>query len=259
MSLVVVCSGTGAPGVTTTALALGWVWHAAKPGRRVLVVDADVAGSGILPGFLQAGIPAGGGVLALAGSRTVIDLGAVLGHAVALDGSKTRMVLTGVTDPAQARVLGLVWSGLARTADDLGDAGVDLIVDLGRLGHRYEPTDLLERADVVAVVFRGTLAAITGAASALRSLRAVRGPGPRTTGVLIGEGQPYQGREIARELELAALPTLPDDLGAAAVLAGGGATGWRFERSALLRGARGLATQLTEPVDVPVPTGAVQS
>lgn len=258
MSLIVVCSATGAPGVTTTALALGWVWPVTHPDRRSLVVDADVAGSGILPGFLQAGVHAGGGVLALAGSRTFIDPGAVVEHAVALDESESRLVLTGITDPTQARVLGHMWSGLAQAMTELGAAAVDVIVDLGRLGHRHEPTDLLERADVVAVVFRGTLTSITGAASALRSLRELRGPGTRTTAVLIGEGQPYQAREIARELDLDRLHSLPDDPPAAAVLSGGGATGWRFERSALLRGARGLATQLTGPIDALAPTWAVR-
>ncbi|MGV8966605.1 MAG: hypothetical protein ACOH2F_10020 [Cellulomonas sp.] len=258
MSLIAVCSATGAPGVTTTALALGWVWPATRPGHRSLVVDADVAGSGILPGFLQAGVPAGGGVLALAGSRTFIDPGAVLEHVVALDESESRLVLTGITDPSQARVLGHVWSGLAHVATDLGSAGVDVIVDLGRLGHRHEPTDLLERADVVVVMLRGTLTSITGATSALRSLRELRGPGPRTTAVLIGEGQPYPAREITRELDLDHLHTLPDDPPAAAVLSGGGTTGWRFERSALLRGARGLAAQLIGPIDALAPTWAVR-
>lgn len=137
MSLIAMCSATGAPGVTTAALALGWVWPATRPGHRALVVDADVAGSGILPGFLRAGVPAGGGVLALAGIRTFIDPGAVLEHVVALDASESRLVLTGITEPSQARVLGHVWSGLANAATDLGAAGIDVIVDLGRLGHRH--------------------------------------------------------------------------------------------------------------------------
>lgn len=69
MSLVTLCSASGAPGVTTAALALLWTWPQAVPGRRALLIDADPACSGLLPGFLEAGIPAGGGVLGLAAER----------------------------------------------------------------------------------------------------------------------------------------------------------------------------------------------
>ena len=73
MSLVVLCSATGAPGVTTAGLALMWAWKQAVPGRRALLVDADPAGSSLLPGFLEAGIPAGGGVLGLAAERGLLQ------------------------------------------------------------------------------------------------------------------------------------------------------------------------------------------
>ena len=259
MSIIALCSATGAPGATTTALALGWAWPVAHPDRRALVVDADVAGSGILPGYLQAGIPAGGGVLALAAERSAIDPHAVLEHAVALDVSAARMVLTGVTDPAQARALGSVWSGLVRAARDLGQGGVDMIVDVGRLGHQHQPTVLLEQADLVVVVLRSSLPSVTGAASALRSLREMRGPGPRTTAVLVGEGQPYMAREIDRALDLDRLVRLADDQWAATILSIGGATGWRFERSVLLRSARLLASDLAAGIEAVTPSRAVRS
>ena len=53
MTLIGLTSAKGSPGVTTTALALGWVWPAVHPGRRVLVVDADPAGAGTSAGFLR--------------------------------------------------------------------------------------------------------------------------------------------------------------------------------------------------------------
>lgn len=253
MSLIVLCSATGAPGVTTTTLALGWVWPLVFPDRRVLVVDADVAGSGILPGYLQAGVPAGGGVLGLAAERAPITPGAVLEHCLALDPSEDRLVLTGITDPAQARALWPVWSGLVDVARDLGVAGVDVLVDLGRLGHRHEPTVLVEQADVVAVVLGSTLASVSGTVSGLRALRDTRGPGPSTGAVVVGRSDPYTPGEIARELGLEHLPVVARDTWAAGVLSTGGGLGWRFERSALLRSARELAAGLMAGVDVLVP------
>ena len=160
MSLFTLCSATGAPGVTTTALALGWVWPLVHPDRRNLVVDADVSGSGILPGYTQAGVPAGGGVLALAAARRVGTAEEIVEHAVALDPDARRFVLTGLSATTQARPLGPVWQSLADAAPSLGAASTDVLVDLGRLGHRYEPTPLIEQADTVVVVLGSTLASV---------------------------------------------------------------------------------------------------
>lgn len=245
MSVVVLCSATGAPGVTTTTLAVGWVWPLVVPGRRAVVVDADVAGSGVLPGYLQAGVPAGGGVLGLAGERGVLSVDLLLEQALALDPGEQRLVLTGVTDPAQARALGPVWRGLLDAAGHLDATGIDLLVDVGRLGHRHEPTAMLEHADTVAVVTRSNLAALTGATAGLQRLRDLRDPGLETTAVLVGEGQPYPARQIGRELDADPLPVMALDPWAAGALATGGALGWRFDRSALLRTARTLAVILS--------------
>jgi MinD-like ATPase involved in chromosome partitioning or flagellar assembly len=248
MSLFALCSATGAPGVTTTALALGWVWPLAHPDRRVLVVDADVAGSGILPGYAQAGVPAGGGVLGLAAERTSVTAEAIAEHAVALDPDARRLVLTGLSATAQARPLTPVWQSLADAAPSLDAAQTDVVVDIGRLGHRYEPTPLIEQADVVMVVLGSTLTSVTAAVAAVRALRGSRGPGPTTMALLVNDGGPYSAREIATELELDRLPVIATDRWAARALAEGGTTGWRFDRSPLLRSAREVAAYLRDTV-----------
>jgi len=120
MTMTVLCSATGAPGVTTTALALAWVWPWVRPDRRVLVVDADAAGSGILPGYLNVGTAPGGGVLALAAERTALSAEAVFEHSIALDPGDQRVLLTGVTDPGQARTARSVWTGLGEVASRAG-------------------------------------------------------------------------------------------------------------------------------------------
>ncbi|HEY3545859.1 MAG TPA: hypothetical protein VGK17_07175 [Propionicimonas sp.] len=254
MSLFTLCSATGAPGVTTAALALGWVWPLVHPDRRVLVVDADVAGSGILPGYAQAGVPAGGGVLALAAERTSATADEIVEHAVALDPDARRLVLTGLNTTAQARPLAPVWRSLAGAAPALDAAQIDVIVDLGRLGHRYEPTPLIEQADLVTVVLSSSLVSVTAGRSALSALRRLRGPGA-TTALLVGEGNPYSAHEIAAELDLDPLLVIAFDRWAGGALAEASSTGWRFDRSPLLRSAREVARQLLQAIR-PIRLGA---
>lgn len=244
MSVLALCSASGAPGVTTAALALGWVWPVVVPDRRALVVDADPSGSGIVPGYAQAGVPSDGGVQALAASHAPVDAGTLLEHAVALDPQGQRLVLTGITSPAQARTLGALWSRAAEAARDLNRAGVDVVVDLGRLGHRHEPTALLECADVAAVVLCPTLTSVSAAIPAMRELTGTRGPGAGTTAVMVAGEGPYSAREVGRELGVDPLPVLARDPWAARALGEAATSGWRFERSALLRSAATTARHL---------------
>lgn len=254
MSLFTLCSATGAPGVTVTALALDWVWPLVHPDRRVLVVDADVAGSGILPGYAQAGVPTGGGVLSLAAGRPGAAAEEIVEHAVALDPDARRLVLTGLSTTAQARPLAPVWALLADAAPALDAAQIDVIVDLGRLGHRYEPTPMIEQADLVAVVMSSSLAAATAGRAAVSALLASRGAGT-TTALLVGDGHPYSAHEIAAELDLDPLMVIGFDRWAAGALAEASSTGWRFDRSPLLRSAREVARQLGQAIS-PIRLGA---
>ena len=243
MSLVVLVSASGAPGATTAGLALLWAWPQAVPGRRALLVDADPTGSSLLPGFLEAGIPAGGGVLGVAAERGVSP-DVVLHHAVSLDPGETRLVLTGVAEPAQARPLASTWTALVEVARDVSSSGLDVLVDAGRLGHRWEPTPLIEAADVAVIVTRSSLADVTAARSALHSVRESRSPGAHATVLLVGPAEPYSITEVAAALDVEPLPPLPLDPWAARSLAGGGSTRWRFARSRLLRAAGDTAASL---------------
>jgi hypothetical protein len=248
MSLVLLCSASGAPGVTTAGLALTWTWSQGLPGRRALLVDADPTGSRLQPGFLEAGIPAGGGILGAAAERG-ISLDVMLHHAVSLDQGETRLVLTGVAESAQARPLASTWAGLVDVARDAGAVGLDVLVDAGRLGHRWEPTPLLEAADVAVVVTRSSLAAVAVARSALNTLRAARSPGARTTVLIVGPPDPYSPAEVAKALSVEPLPSLALDTWAAQSLAAGGNAGWRFTRSPLLRSAGDVVTALSASLD----------
>lgn len=246
MTLLVVCSATGAPGVTTSALTLGWVWPAATDGRHAVVIDADPSGSGVLPGLAQAGVPVGGGVLHLAANDAPIDVTSLLGQCVAFapDGG-SGWVLPGISDPIQASATAAVWRALVTALPELHEAGVDLLVDGGRVGHEHQARALLEAADVVALVLRPDLASVAGTYPVLTRLVADRGPGRATTGLLVGQGRPYTASEVARELGLGAVAVLEHDPNAAAAVLAGMRAG-RLDRSRLVGSARTAAAYLAE-------------
>lgn len=244
MSVAAVCSAHGAPGVTTTALALTWVWPLVHPDRRVLLLDADPAGSGLLTGFLQADLPGTAGVLALAATRGPLSVEHVIDCAVAIDEDSARMVLVGVTDPRQARPLGAIWSALIGAARDLGSVGVDVVVDVGRLGHRYEPTSLMDGADVVAIVVRPEVSSVVPSAAAVRTLQEARAGRVAPLALVIGEG--YSPTEIGTALGTGKAVMVARDAWAATAFATGSVQGWRFERSALLRSARGVVERVAD-------------
>lgn len=243
MTVVALCSTHGAPGVTTGALALAWVWPTVRQGRRVLLVDADPAGSGLLTGYLRAGVPHTAGVSSLAAARPPLSPEQVVGCCVALDGDGARMVLPGVADPMQARPLAATWSALVDVARELSDRGIDVVVDVGRVGHRLEPSPWLTEADVLAVVVRGDLASVVPAAAAVRSLAAERTGHAAPIGVVVDPGR-YSTGDIATALGVPEAFSLPRDDWAARAFAEGGATGWRFDRAPLLRAAGAFVEHL---------------
>lgn len=236
MTVLALCSAHGAPGVTTSALALTWAWPTARPGRRVLLVDADPAGSGLLTGYLAPGVPDSAGVSVLAAGRGPVTAEQVIECSVALDGAASRMVLPGVVDPVQARPLGSMWTSLLGAARDLSDGGIDVVVDVGRVGHRLEPRILLVEADLAGVVVRGDLASVAPAAAAVRSLTADRPGRPAPVAVVV-DAAGYSAAQIAEALGITEVVPLPPDEWTARQLAAGGGSGWRFDRSPLLRAA----------------------
>lgn len=243
MALFTLCSASGAPGVTTTALAITRTWSGAVPHRGALLVDADAVGSSLIPGFVEAGIPTGGGILGVAAERagTADD---VLRHAVALDEAASCLILTGVSEPGQARPLGAVWTTLVEVAHELERSELDLIVDVGRLGHRWEPQALIDAADVLVLVTRGTLPAVAAARAALAQLHSRRPAGTPTRVLVVGRPSPYSAGAVARALDVEALPELPDDAWASRALSLVSPTTARLRRSALLRAATQTAAAL---------------
>ena len=240
MSVVALCSAKGSPGVTTTALALAWVWPQVT-GRRVLLVDADLAGSGIVPGYFRCAAPAGGGLLAVGATRDADLSRQVAEQALRLDESAQAMVLLGISEPGQAGGLEPLWPRLARACNTIGREGIDVLVDLGRLTRRQDANALLDAADLTVPVIRPSLGSVVSARPLLRDVKAYHGG---LSLLVIGERGPYNPLEIGAALGMGSVLRIAHDADTARVFSAGEPMGWRFPRSRLVRSARAVVAQL---------------
>lgn len=250
MSILLLTSTVGSPGVTTLAVGLALTWP-----RSVLLVDGDPgAHQAVLAGFLGGRSAQGKGLLRVAEAhrdrRPLRE--AVIDQTMPLtEGAERRMFLPGFTRPGSAQHFAGVWDELAETFDRFDDLEIDVIVDAGRLGPRGLPSALAERAGLTAVVLRSTLRAVMSARVHLPVLSdqasVISGRGPEQVGViLVGEGQPYGRSEISKALGVRALATVADDPGSAAHLSDGRPRPRRFDSSALVRSLRVTSASLTE-------------
>lgn len=228
MAVIALCSASGSPGVTTTAVALSLNWP-----RPVLLVEADpTGGSGVLAGFLRGTAEYDCGLIEVALSP--------LGVADALRDvvrplAPTVSFVAGVRGHAQAGALRDLWEPLSAALADLESNGQDVIVDAGRLGLSGSPTPLLDDADLTVLLTRTTLPALAAARSWAAAARNP-GTGWRHPGVLlIGEGRPYRASEVSKVLDLPVVTNLPDDSEAAAVYHRGDTPPRHFETGAYAR------------------------
>lgn len=191
--LIALCSASGAPGVTTTALALALQWP-----RPVVLVEADASGSsGLLAGFFQGQLDEPGLVDLVLAQRA--DL---LGEAVPqllfpLEGSQAS-VLFGLRSHEQAAGASALWPPLLEVLRGLDPAAMDVIVDAGRLGVPGWPRPLVAEADVVLLLARSDLPGLAGARSWADALAGEQVPGRLVRLLLVGEGRPYAAREVSR-------------------------------------------------------------
>jgi hypothetical protein len=200
VSLLLLGSITGAPGVTTTAVALASAWP-----RPVVLVEAGATGaSAVLPGYLAGRVAHTQGLLDAA---VAARAGTLIEHLptllTPLPPSTHARLLAGLSRPEQASTMTTMWPVLA---DALADAAraldVDLIVDAGRLGLVGAPLPLLPVADQVLLVTTSDLPALHAARAWLPFLRTQLIDPARLRLLLVGEGRPYTAREIRRHLEI---------------------------------------------------------
>jgi len=259
MAVLALTSAKGAPGVSTTALAMTLLWP-----RSALLAECDPAGSSVLAGYLRGSIDHSHGLLGLALAQRHDDLERALwSQTVPLTTTTTgpgqlspgqsgsgpaapgqRWLLPGLSDTAQAPSTAPLWGPLGSLFSSLERAGTDVLVDAGRLGAAHAPTPLLRQADLVLLVMGTGLPAVAAARARLAVLRdqlAITATAGSTSGLallLVGEGRPYTAREITGALGVPVLAALPWDPASAQVLSVGAAPSRRFDSSALVRSTR---------------------
>jgi hypothetical protein len=232
MALIAVCSAKGSPGATVTGLACTLSWT-----RPTILAECDPAGGDLAAGYLREVPLEERGLAQLAAAmhrrRLAEDLwNQLVDLSPGKDTAMRRLVLPGLTDPAQVAGIAAGWDQLAQLFRGLEDPphGFDVIADCGRLTTPFPPTPILTAADVVLLVLRLTLPSIRASAAALSGLR--RNGIERVALVSVGDGA-YTAREVALEFRTTLATALPDDPGTAAVLSAGG----ERHRGRLLRAA----------------------
>ncbi|WP_458248839.1 hypothetical protein [Streptomyces sp. MAI_2237] len=242
MAVIALAGCSGAPGVTTSALALLLSWPLA-PGRRMILAECDPDGGAVLHGLLQGtlgdryglrnlSVAARKGEFSEAFWRQLIDLSG--GDGKGRESARNRLLLPGLTDPGQSASLTQVWKILAQMFRGIeAESSHDVIIDLGRRG-AYGPSGVLaERADALFVVVRNTLRCLQAAESRVRALEERVGD---VSVVMINEGS-YPAGEVQRVLQVPVIATLPYVSKDARVLSDGAEQPRHFTRSPLMKAA----------------------
>ncbi|MGW2563388.1 hypothetical protein ACWCXB_30030 [Streptomyces sp. NPDC001514] len=252
MAVIALAGCSGAPGATTSALALLLTWPI-EPGRRMILAECDPDGGAVLHGLLQGtlgdryglrnlSVAARKGELKDAFWRQLVDLSSEDGKQ---ESPRDRLLLPGVTDPAQAAGLGPVWEPLAdmfRGIDALPADGHDVLIDLGRSGAFGPSAVLAQRADALIVVVRNTLRCLQAAQARIEALEERVG----NLGLLMVDEGPYPAGEVQRVLRVPVVATLPFAPKEARVLSDGAEQPRHFTRSALMKAARAASTVLVQ-------------
>jgi hypothetical protein len=248
MALIAVAADKGAPGVTTTALALASVW----PGP-VLLAECDQAGGDLVFRFPAADgrqLDPRRGLLSLAvAGRRDLQQQQVWPHTQKIHGGLD--ALLGVTNAEQGAGLSMLWGPLGKMLAALEDA--DVIADCGRLGPEGPFYDLLAEADAVLLVTRpylGDVIRLRDRAAAVIAAAGQRGRGAIAIDVLtIADAQRLKNAEaeVTHSLAQAGVPvrlscTLADDRKGAELLRG--TWGGRLDKTLLIRTAREVAGQI---------------
>ncbi|MFI1759716.1 hypothetical protein [Streptomyces sp. NPDC020571] len=250
MAVIALAGCSGAPGVTTSALALLLSWPV-EPGRRMILAECDPDGGAVLHGLLQGtlgdrhglrnlSVAARKGEFGEAFWRQLIDLSSEEGKA---ESPRDRLLLPGITDPGQAASLNSVWKGLATMFRGIdADHGHDVLVDLGRRGAFGPSCVLADQADTVLVVVRNTLRCLQAAQSRVSALAERVGD----VGLIVVDEGPYPAGEVQRVLQVPVVATLPYAPKEARVLSDGADQPRHFTKSALMKAARTTSTLLVQ-------------
>nr|WP_157169905.1 hypothetical protein [Streptomyces typhae] len=240
--MVVVGSVTGAPGVTTTVLAVAAAWPLeADGGVRPVAVEADTSGGDLMIRF---GLPATPSLLDAAAAAGQPHPGSLLGAASELPFGVRAVVAVPGRGPCREAVRVLAGEAGRRVLHgDVPDRGT-VLLDVGRIGQDVEP--LLEAADQVVLVVRGGAEPLTHVATYGVEACAYAG---RLTLAVVGPC-PYTAEEIEKTLGVERVLFLPWDAKSVTEMNRPGQSGRRttgFRPPPLMSAARKLARRLVEP------------
>ncbi|GAB3624719.1 hypothetical protein GCM10027418_28040 [Mariniluteicoccus endophyticus] len=251
--MLVLASASGAPGVTTLALALTLGWR-----RDALLVDADrQPGQAIQAGWLGGASVGGRGLSGLARvhreRRSMTD--ELLHHCVPLsEGVPRRLFLPGFNHPSAPGLFQPLWPDLVAALERVQETGLDVVVDAGRVSEGL-PAPLVAAARTTLLVTRTdlrSLAAVRLQIPQMLQRQSQSRPSARIGLVLVGEGQPYTGREIEAQFGVPVLGVVADDATSARHHSHGEPRPARFESRAYARSVRALASSLGAAEEVGV-------
>lgn len=264
MGSIVLCSASGAPGVTVTALGLALVWPS-----DVMLLDVDRTPSqAVLAGYLRGEAVRSGGLTGMLRAHrerrplpeALLDESMLLPAPRERDAGADRRpiqrrFLPGFEHLGAIELFGPVWRDLAGA---LKESSFDAVLDAGRIGNRGLPPELLESAERVGVVCRSSLVS-------LAALRLYLAPlldqvsSERVGLIIVGPARPYRAKEVSEQFGLDVLAEIGWDPRGAGELADGLGVSPRWRRHSLAgsyaRAARSLlARREAERVRIGVPT-----
>ncbi len=241
MATISLLSAKGSPGVTTATVALTMAWSTAHPGRSALAVDADPIGGDTAAGVLRGAVPPSAGILPLATARGIDAHDALDAACVHLRADGSARVLPGVPDQARAAAIPLAWDVVSELRADLHHAGVDILVDAGRVERASLGAGWLADSDMAVLLVRPSLAAVMAAHrfAAGWPLGAV----PLYLLVIDAES-PYGVAEVGDAVGAPLLGAIAFDPASARVHSEGANPGRGFERSEYARSLRRVAGDL---------------
>lgn len=229
--LITFTSAKGAPGVTTTVLGVALSWT-----NPVTVIEADTAGSSILPGTFRGQLPYIHGIVPLVGSEITVE---ELKRQTIPYTRDNLQILPGIQRPSQAPALNGAWDELTTVLKSLENGGVDVLVDMGRSrGVDDERSALLHGADLNVLATSSRLPDIAVTASMARRMPSEDSDLDALTPsrlLVIGPGRPYSAKDIAKQAGLPLLESVSWDPVNAEHLSVGKPASKRFTSSSLMR------------------------
>ncbi|MFC5928620.1 hypothetical protein D6T64_21625 [Cryobacterium melibiosiphilum] len=249
MSVIVLASLAGSPGVTTAAVGAALSWH-----RPAFLVEADTSkSSSILPGLLRGQVDHSRGLTPLSVDHLRGDLTVQSLWAQAIELAPERYLIPGFSSLQAARGTTTLWPALGSALAGLEGAGIDVIIDVGRISQNDARIPLLQQADCVVVVARPVLpdiAALAPRVGELVTAMTAAGHADLLHLLLVDSAvEGYTSPEITRVLGVPIVGRIEWDVRAAAVHSLGATPPPKYDRSAYRRSVHSTSLALVQAME----------